>query len=97
MITKEPLDEETYLRVHSAIDLAKVRGVDAAELLHRRGLLACPALMQQARREALREVHTRVASFRPAEFLQRNTSKPSSPKDMYDAILVFIETLMKEQ
>jgi hypothetical protein len=98
-MNKKPLDEETYLRVHSAIDLAEVRGLDPAELLHTRGLLASDAMFRQVKVDAMREVHKALASWRPAELLRRKfqTSHPTSPKDMYDVILEFIDQLIREE
>jgi hypothetical protein len=97
MKINEPLDEETYLKVHTAIDLAEVRGLDPAEMLHRRGLVASAVLIKQVKSEVLRDLHQTIAGYRPAEFLRRNTSSPSSPKDMYDAILAFIEEYVRKE
>lgn len=97
MKINEPLDEDTYLKVHTAIDLAEVRGLDPAEMLHRRGLVASEVLIKQIKTEVLRDLYNTIADHRPAEFLRRNTSSPSSPKDMYDAILTFIEEYVKRE
>ena len=98
-MNKKPLDEETYLKVHTAIDLAEVRGLDPAELLHVRGLLVSDALYHQIRVDGMRDIHRHLASWRPAELLRRkfHTSRPTSPMDMYDVVLEFIEELIKAE
>lgn len=95
MKINEPLDEETFLKVHTALDLAEVRGLDPVEMLHRRGLVASAVLIKQVRTEVLTDLYQTIADHRPAEFLRRSAS--SSPKDMYDAILSFIEEYMKRE
>lgn len=93
---KKPLDEETYLRTHTAIDLATVRGLDRAEMLHIRGLLASPELIKQTRINAMKQVHKDIASWRPAEILRMKypENRQCTPQDMYNCILEYIERLI---
>ena len=93
---KKPLDEETYLRTHTAIDLAKVRGLDPAELLHTRGLLASPQLIKHTKVQAMKQMHQDLASWRPAEVLRMKypENRQCTPQDMYNCILEYLQRLI---
>ena len=93
---KKPLDEETYLRTHSAIDLAEVRGLDPVELLHTRGLLACPQLIKDNKVRTMQELHRDIASWRPAEILRMKypENRQCTPQDMYNCILEYVDRLI---
>ena len=93
---KKPLDEETYLRTHSAIDLAEVRGLDPVELLHTRGLLASPAQVKEVKVRAMQDMHRDLASWRPAEVLRMKypECRQCTPQDMYNCILEYMDRLI---
>lgn len=93
---KKPLDGETYLRTHTAIDLARVRGMDPAEYLNARGLLASPELIKDIKVRAMKQMHQDLASWRPAEVLRMKypESRQCTPQDMYNCILEYLQRLI---
>jgi hypothetical protein len=95
-MTKEPLDTETYIKVVQCLAYARREGRDPVEVLHVGGLLSSPASRHATEMEVWRDLHRRIASWRPAEFLRMKfpAGRQCTPSDMYSCILEYIERVI---
>jgi hypothetical protein len=86
------LDEETYSATHACLGRARRGGWDAAESLHRLGLLLSPAVRQQVQVDALVALRQDLERWQPHEMLRRlHKVETSSPADMYTAIVSYLD------
>lgn len=82
-----PLEPRTRDRVNSAIDRAVLLGQDAAEYLHRYGLIAGRQWRHQVETRVLAEVIIRLAELTP---------NGKTPQDMYAAVMRTLEEFGRE-
>lgn len=95
----KPVDAETHAAATKVLAEARRRGIDPIEALHHHGLLVTPAGDQEIHDRAIREVVTRYARLRVADFLRRKypTGKleQKAPSDLYAAILEWLEEVAR--
>ena len=91
-----PLDEATYLAVHSRLERARRGGWDPAEVLHEAGLVLSPAVRRRIEVGTLESFARELERWRPHEFLRRvHKDTASTPVDMYEAICSYLSDYVK--
>ena len=83
----QPLGARTRDRVNSAIGRAAIIGQDAAEYLHRYGLVASPQWRNRVEALLLAEIISRLAELTP---------NGKTPQDMYAAVMRTLEEFGQE-
>lgn len=88
-----PLDTDTMLAVHRAINTAKWNGESLPERLHRDGLLWTPDREAQLRAQVIEFILNEMRHWEPREFLRKVDKglAQATPTDMYMAIRQWLE------
>lgn len=83
-----PLDQETRRKVVTALEVARWKGVEIPEVLHRYGLLLTPDIQHQLRSDAISFLAKEMERWTPAEFLRRRsrTLNSATPLDMFEGV-----------
>lgn len=93
MKTAPVLDQDTYEKLVRALDTARWRGINVADMLNRQGLLWTPDRERQVRANAMQFILDEMSTWTPAEFLRRRKKslESATPNDMYMAIYEWVQ------
>lgn len=91
------VDQITFQRYRSAVDLATREGREIIEVLDGAGMLLTPLREHTIAVRAVKELITRLEQKTPAELMQFFWQRPEgTPREMFEAVLSWMEIWYNE-